>query len=89
MWYGNLKKNKRRHQTLPFLNSIFSFALSLSATKKIVSQFTLYGQVLKGSKPDFHLSMKSSQSKDMYHDFLARLRKAYKSDRIKGKEKNK
>ncbi|GJJ69303.1 D-aminoacyl-tRNA deacylase [Entomortierella parvispora] len=51
-----------------------------------VSQFTLYGQVIKGSKPDFHLSMKSTQSKDMYHDFLARLRKAYKSDRIKDGE---
>ncbi|KAF9903447.1 D-tyrosyl-tRNA(Tyr) deacylase [Linnemannia zychae] len=51
-----------------------------------VSQFTLYGQVLKGSKPDFHLSMKSETSKQMYHDFLARLKKAYKSDRIKDGE---
>ncbi|KAG0056745.1 D-tyrosyl-tRNA(Tyr) deacylase [Gryganskiella cystojenkinii] len=51
-----------------------------------VSQFTLYGQVLKGSKPDFHLSMKSSQSKDMYHDFLNRLRKAYKPEKIQDGE---
>ncbi|KAK3848379.1 MAG: D-Tyr tRNAtyr deacylase-like domain-containing protein [Linnemannia gamsii] len=51
-----------------------------------VSQFTLYGQVLKGSKPDFHLSMKSDTSKQMYHDFLNRLKKAYKSDRIKDGE---
>ncbi|KAG0271291.1 D-tyrosyl-tRNA(Tyr) deacylase [Linnemannia exigua] len=51
-----------------------------------VSQFTLYGQVLKGSKPDFHLSMKSDTSKQMYHDFLRRLKKAYKSDRIKDGE---
>ncbi|KAI1316259.1 D-tyrosyl-tRNA(Tyr) deacylase [Mortierella claussenii] len=51
-----------------------------------VSQFTLYGQVIKGSKPDFHLSMKSETSKAMYHDFLDRLKKAYHADRIKDGE---
>ncbi|KAF8934476.1 D-tyrosyl-tRNA deacylase 1-like protein [Dissophora ornata] len=51
-----------------------------------VSQFTLYGQVLKGSKPDFHLSMKSETSKQMYHDFLDRLKRAYHPDRIKDGE---
>ncbi|KAF9917781.1 D-tyrosyl-tRNA(Tyr) deacylase [Lobosporangium transversale] len=51
-----------------------------------VSQFTLYGQVVKGSKPDFHMSMKSETSKQMYHDFLDRLRKAYKAERIKDGE---
>ncbi|KAK3813266.1 MAG: D-Tyr tRNAtyr deacylase-like domain-containing protein [Benniella sp.] len=51
-----------------------------------VSQFTLYGQVIKGSKPDFHLSMKSETSKAMYHDFLERLKKAYHPDRIKDGE---
>ncbi|KAF9201149.1 D-tyrosyl-tRNA(Tyr) deacylase [Haplosporangium sp. Z 27] len=51
-----------------------------------VSQFTLYGQVIKGSKPDFHLSMKSDTSRQMYHEFLDRLKKAYKSDRIKDGE---
>ncbi|KAF9957300.1 D-tyrosyl-tRNA(Tyr) deacylase [Modicella reniformis] len=47
-----------------------------------VSQFTLYGQVIKGSKPDFHLSMKAETSRQMYHDFLDRLKKAYQPDRI-------
>lgn len=51
-----------------------------------VSQFTLYGQVIKGSKPDFHLSMKSDTSRAMYHDFLDRLGKAYHPDRIKDGE---
>ncbi|KAI9232875.1 MAG: D-Tyr tRNAtyr deacylase-like domain-containing protein [Podila humilis] len=51
-----------------------------------VSQFTLYGQVIKGSKPDFHLSMKSDTSKRMYHDFLERLKKAYTADKIKDGE---
>lgn len=52
----------------------------------LVSQFTLYGQVIKGSKPDFHMSMKSDTSKQMYHDFLERLKKAYTADKIKGKK---
>ncbi|KAF9351162.1 autophagy protein 13 [Mortierella sp. AD094] len=51
-----------------------------------VSQFTLYGQVVKGSKPDFHLSMKSDTSRQMYHEFLDRLKKAYKPDLIKDGE---
>ncbi|KAF9084511.1 D-tyrosyl-tRNA(Tyr) deacylase [Mortierella sp. AM989] len=51
-----------------------------------VSQFTLYGQVIKGSKPDFHLSMKSETSRQMYCEFLDRLKKAYKPDRIKDGE---
>ncbi|KAF9128808.1 D-tyrosyl-tRNA(Tyr) deacylase [Mortierella sp. GBA39] len=51
-----------------------------------VSQFTLYGSVIKGSKPDFHLSMKSQASKQMYLDFLDRLKKAYQPDRIKDGE---
>ncbi|KAK5827655.1 d-tyrosyl-tRNA deacylase 1-like protein [Linnemannia elongata] len=51
-----------------------------------VSQFTLYGSVIKGSKPDFHLSMKSETSKQMYHEFLNRLKKAYQPDRIKDGE---
>ncbi|KAG0092223.1 D-tyrosyl-tRNA(Tyr) deacylase [Podila epicladia] len=51
-----------------------------------VSQFTLYGQVIKGSKPDFHLSMKSDISKQMYHDFLERLKKAYTAEKVKDGE---
>jgi hypothetical protein len=51
-----------------------------------VSQFTLYGSAIKGSKPDFHMSMKSETSKQMYHDFLDRLKKAYQPDRIKGNQ---
>ncbi|KAF9425651.1 D-tyrosyl-tRNA(Tyr) deacylase [Entomortierella beljakovae] len=51
-----------------------------------VSQFTLYGQVIKGSKPDFHLSMKSETSKQMYHEFLDRLKRAYVPERIKDGE---
>ena len=47
-----------------------------------VSQFTLQSQ-LKGNKPDFHLAMGAELSKDFYEKFLASMRKAYKSEKIK------
>ncbi|KNC98362.1 D-tyrosyl-tRNA(Tyr) deacylase [Spizellomyces punctatus DAOM BR117] len=47
-----------------------------------VSQFTLYALSNKGSKPDFHLAMKSDQSKDMYTTFLEKLKAAYKPERV-------
>ncbi|KAI8832714.1 D-Tyr tRNAtyr deacylase-like domain-containing protein [Chytridium lagenaria] len=48
-----------------------------------VSQFTLYALTTKGSKPDFHLAMKSDASKDMYHNFLNRMKTTYVQDKIK------
>eukprot|EP00041_Stephanoeca_diplocostata_P015083 m.285556 g.285556 ORF g.285556 m.285556 type:complete len:173 (-) comp19915_c0_seq1:356-874(-) len=50
----------------------------------VVSQFTLYAKVSKGSKPDFHLAMPGDRSRILYSDVLARLEKAYKSDLVKG-----
>ncbi|KAK4055157.1 D-tyrosyl-tRNA(Tyr) deacylase [Microbotryomycetes sp. JL201] len=47
-----------------------------------VSQFTLYANCKKGSKPDFHAAMPGDQSKKMYHDFLTTLRKQYDADKI-------
>ncbi|RUP50802.1 D-tyrosyl-tRNA deacylase [Jimgerdemannia flammicorona] len=35
-------------------------------------------------KPDFHLSMKSAQAKDMYDKFLKKLGEAYEPAKIKG-----
>jgi D-tyrosyl-tRNA(Tyr) deacylase len=37
----------------------------------------LFAQTHKGSKPDFHLAMKSDQSKEMYHQFLSILASMY------------
>ncbi|KAF9585258.1 D-tyrosyl-tRNA(Tyr) deacylase [Lunasporangiospora selenospora] len=51
-----------------------------------VSQFTLYAKAMKKGKLDFHLSMKSAQAKEMYHDFLDRLKAAYVPERIKDGE---
>ncbi|CAG8675257.1 7905_t:CDS:2, partial [Acaulospora morrowiae] len=48
-----------------------------------VSQFTLYGSTTKGYKPDFHNSMKSESSKEMYAAFLEQMKREYVEDRIK------
>ncbi|XP_054156890.1 D-aminoacyl-tRNA deacylase-like [Oppia nitens] len=48
-----------------------------------VSQFTLYGNLKKGNKPDFHQSMDTKLSEDFYNEFLDKLRTGYKSDRVK------
>lgn len=47
-----------------------------------VSQFTLQS-TLKGTKPDFHMAMGAEQSKSFYEAFLEKLRKSYKTDKVK------
>lgn len=47
-----------------------------------VSQFTLQS-TLKGNKPDFHAAMGGEQSRAFYDNFLYKLRKAYKPEKIK------
>lgn len=39
-----------------------------------VSQFTLYGTVKKGTKPDFHRAAKGLDAIQLYQDFLEKLR---------------
>lgn len=48
-----------------------------------VSQFTLYA-TLKKNKPDFHHSMAAAKSQQLYNDFLAEMKTAYDSEKIKG-----
>lgn len=48
-----------------------------------VSQFTLYATIKK-NKPDFHHSMPATKSQQLYNDFLAEMKTAYESDKIKG-----
>ncbi|KAJ9090286.1 D-tyrosyl-tRNA(Tyr) deacylase [Entomophthora muscae] len=48
-----------------------------------VSQFTLYAETKKGSKPDFHKAMKSDLSSAFYGKFLDSLKKAYVAEKIK------
>ena len=47
-----------------------------------MSQFTLYAQ-LNGNKPNFHLAMKTAQSKEFYGTFLKALGTGYHEDKIK------
>lgn len=40
----------------------------------LVSQFTLYANVNKGSKPDFHHAMKSEESINIFNSFVSLLK---------------
>lgn len=40
-----------------------------------ISQFTLYGTIKKGTKPDFHRAAKGQEAKHLYDMFLQELRK--------------
>lgn len=46
-----------------------------------ISQFTLHA-TLKGTKPDYHLSMSGEQSKVLYEKLLNQLKANYKNDKI-------
>lgn len=49
-----------------------------------VSQFTLYGSMAKGNKPDFHMSKKTSEgAKEMYELYLRRMGECYDPEKIK------
>ncbi|GAA5981520.1 hypothetical protein JCM10908_004141 [Rhodotorula pacifica] len=47
-----------------------------------VSQFTLYANLRKGSKPDFHGAKGGDEAQKLYHDFLEDLRTKYQADKI-------
>eukprot|EP00019_Armaparvus_languidus_P006844 CAMPEP_0168597108 /NCGR_PEP_ID=MMETSP0420-20121227/10440_1 /TAXON_ID=498008 /ORGANISM="Pessonella sp." /LENGTH=108 /DNA_ID=CAMNT_0008633841 /DNA_START=121 /DNA_END=443 /DNA_ORIENTATION=- len=47
-----------------------------------VSQFTLYGRVHKGTKPDFHHAMPSKDSKVLYDQFLEKLKSEHDETKI-------
>ncbi|KDQ61221.1 hypothetical protein JAAARDRAFT_32221 [Jaapia argillacea MUCL 33604] len=48
-----------------------------------VSQFTLLANTTKGNKPDFHRGMSTDPGREMYANFLEKLRQSYKPDKIK------
>ena len=55
--------------------------VDLDGSLLCVSQFTLHA-TLKGTKPDFHLSMSGEQSKIIYGKLLEQLKQTYKSEKI-------
>lgn len=51
-----------------------------------VSQFTLYGTIKKGTKPDFHKAAKGEEAKKLYDFFLQQLKNAIGEERVKDGE---
>lgn len=51
-----------------------------------VSQFTLYGTIKKGTKPDFHKAAKGHHAVELYEAFLEELRKGLGEEKVKDGE---
>lgn len=49
----------------------------------LVSQFTLFGQLKKGNKPDFHEAADAATARRVYDYFYQRLRESYRPERVK------
>ncbi|WPK27543.1 hypothetical protein PUMCH_004935 [Australozyma saopauloensis] len=60
------------------------WSLSLAQDRDLsvlsVSQFTLYGTIKKGTKPDFHKAAKGPDAVKLYEEFLSQLRKELGDD---------
>ncbi|GBG26908.1 D-tyrosyl-tRNATyr deacylase [Hondaea fermentalgiana] len=52
----------------------------------LVSQFTLYGQVGKGSKPDLHRAMPPNEARDVYARFVEMVAEAHGAEHVKNGE---
>lgn len=48
-----------------------------------VSQFTLFGNVKKGNKPDFHEAADAATARQLYEYFYNQMRQAYQPNRVK------
>ncbi|OII75179.1 D-Tyr-tRNATyr deacylase [Cryptosporidium ubiquitum] len=49
----------------------------------VVSQFTLYGHVKNGSKPDFHNAMKGKDALIIFNEMVEKFKKSHNPDKIK------
>ena len=59
--------------------------VDLNCEVLLVSQFTLYATVEKGTKPDFHHAMKSEESRPFFDNFVDLFKKSYKPDKIQSR----
>jgi D-tyrosyl-tRNA(Tyr) deacylase len=50
---------------------------------RLVSQFTLYGHIKKGNKPDFHNAADVETARRLYDRFVAKVQDLYKAERVK------
>ncbi|KAI1001503.1 hypothetical protein K3495_g6693 [Podosphaera aphanis] len=48
-----------------------------------VSQFTLLANTKKGSRPDFHGALRSSEARELYEMFVSKVKQGYKEEMVK------
>lgn len=62
---------------------ILCFVDCIMVLTVLVSQFTLYGNLKKGNKPDFHEAADVETARKLYDYFFEKLSAAYKPERVK------
>lgn len=72
--------NTEKYNGKPWAKSVLDDA---SFSILSVSQFTLYGTIKKGTKPDFHSAQKGQLAKELYDTFLSQLKGYLGEDRVK------
>lgn len=70
---GTPKKEKRRWDSSVVENKMEVL---------VVSQFTLYGALNKGNKPDFHNALGPVEAEKLYNHFVQRLKSLYQPEKI-------
>ena len=48
----------------------------------VISQFTLFGNIKKGTKPDFHRAMPPGKASELFATFVDTMRKSYVPERV-------
>lgn len=76
--FEDLSVEDDRYSGKPWSKSIKDLGLEVLC----VSQFTLYGTITKGTKPDFHKAEKGPIAREKYEEFLGKLR-AELGDKVK------
>lgn len=71
----------RRRSPMWFVNS--RLPSNTQALTDLVSQFTLYGHIKKGNKPDFHAAADVETARRLYDRFVKKVSDLYKAERVK------
>lgn len=60
-----------------------AYHYTANTVSHLVSQFTLYGKMKKGNKPDFHDAAKPEIARKVYDHFYNKMSSSYKPERVK------
>ena len=65
------------------LSNTCEYHYTANIVSGLVSQFTLYGKMKKGNKPDFHDAAKPETARKIYDHFYNKMSSSYRPERVK------